>query len=196
MKKLRHNIFPTACLVVLVAATQGRADDNPFEQTRRTEARIKQVHDDRVAMTEAELKVFAANIVKGGKPDAAYESLRVIAEVKLPEAVEPLLDHIEWADVLANWFHSKLGEYPVPPTLIAIGMPSVNAIGKRLPSEADPLRAALMCRVIQEVLGKELGTAFIDELSAKETDPKNRERLANARKRVTSEITSEPALNK
>ncbi len=65
-----------------------------------------------------------------------------------------------------------MGHVPSSRALVKIGLPAVDVILRSyVPMENNTLRCHLMCEVLQDVLGKDLGVFVLKQRLEKEADP-------------------------
>lgn len=135
-----------------------------------------QSYDDVVAHILRQLR--EAGLPAQGKVYAIY----LLGQWRATASVSTLLENISLTAPrsdprigIARW-----GTYPAQEALARIGSPAVNMILDSLPAEQDQLRRKLMCYVIHDVEGKNLGRLILQSRLANESDGGRRANLQAA----------------
>jgi len=122
-------------------------------------------------------------------PDSKLCAIYLLGQLRPKDinATQVLVDNIDFVAQqqdrrlnIARW-----GMYPAEEALGKIGMPAVEVIlDIYLPKESNQLRLNLMCAVLQDVLGKEIGVTIVKQRLDKELDPLRKTNIELALKRL------------
>ena len=125
----------------------------------------------------------------GFPPDSKLCAIYLLGQLRPKDinAAQVLVDNIDFVaqqqDLRLNI--ARWGMYPAEEALSKIGMPAVEAIlDIYLPKESNQLRLNLMCAVLQDVLGKEIGIIIVKQRLDKESDPLGKAHFELALKRL------------
>jgi hypothetical protein len=115
-----------------------------------------------------------------GKVYAIY----LLGELRAREGVATLIENINLkaAHVDDKGGIGRWGMYPAEEALSKIGRPAVNMILDLLPTENDDTRRQLMCMVIADVEGKDLGRMILKQRVDAESDRTRKTSLEKAMK--------------
>jgi len=108
------------------------------------------------------------------------KAMRQLGYLRAAEAVDVLVEHIDfyYSDTpAAGTRGAGLDDYPAMAALSDIGMPAVTVLQDRLAREEDKLKRAMMCEVIRNVLGTNLGHAMLTDQIKSHTLPADKEHL-------------------
>ncbi len=121
---------------------------------------------------------LAARLGSGKTSDVGKTYLiYMLGQMAAIEATEPLLDAIDFKAPFTDVKGSaqRWDSRPALAALRWLGLSSVRAIMKRLPTETVELRRQLMCEAVHGLLGREVTRAMIDDALLNEPDKRRQE---------------------
>lgn len=170
-----------------VDLTKVTPEERDKETTRLTEVRFWLIED----------LLGQLETVRKGSGKGTEHIIYLLGQLRAVKAVKVLTDMIDYKATIGDDKNkiARWGPFPAQEALSNIGMPAVDEILRRIGKEADAARRDLMCIVIHEVVGTDVGRFMLARKFEAETIATNKANLQAALDNpiLRKEVPAKPA---
>ncbi len=157
--------------------------DNPEEQLWSPDEQTRETAEHAIIARRARMLSQCGQIVltmagNEGRKETVTTAIKLLGDLRSVEAVPVLVDNLTFrVDVWPGSPHRHLRRFPAAASLTQIGLPSLKPLLAKVQETDDDLVLTLAYLVVYEVLGREVGAAYVKEAVAGEKHPASRARL-------------------